>query len=65
MAELPPMQFVCCENCGHDRAEHHGANLSDGPFVGKYLQICPTAVFKAKGYDVDGKPFQPAGEAQE
>jgi hypothetical protein len=56
--ELPPVQFVKCERCGHDRTEHHAANLSDGPFVGLFLLICPTSVFKAKGYDVFGKPFE-------
>lgn len=48
---LPP---VTCERCGHDAAEHHSANLTDGAFVGKYLLICPNVVFTAKGYDVDG-----------
>ena len=57
MAELPPEQHVKCERCGHDRAEHHHANLSDGVIVGRYLLICPTAVFKAEGYDVDGSPY--------
>lgn len=51
---LPPVQFVTCERCGHDRAEHHSANLTDGAFVGLYLLICPTATFMAKGYDVSG-----------
>lgn len=55
---LPPAQYLKCERCGHDRAEHHDANLTDGAFVGKYLLICPVAVFKAKGYDVDGLPFK-------
>ena len=54
---LPPEQHVRCERCGHDRAEHHWANITDGVIVGKYLLICPTAVFRAKGYDVDGKKF--------
>ena len=58
MPELPPEQWCKCERCGHDRAEHYHANLSDGAFVGKYLLICPTAVFKAEGFDVDGKPFK-------
>lgn len=57
MNKLPPEQHIRCERCGHDRAEHHCANLSDGQFVGKYLLICPTVVFTAKGYDVDGAPF--------
>lgn len=55
MAKLPPPKFVTCDRCGHDRAEHHSANLTDGAFVGKYLLICPTALFKAKGYDFDGR----------
>lgn len=54
---LPPPQFLECENCGRDRAEHHHANLSDGPFVGKYILICPTVVFKHEGYDTDGQAF--------
>mgnify|MGYP001591940753 CR=1 FL=1 len=58
---LPPEQHVTCEQCGHDRALHHSANLSDGPFVGKYLLICPTAVFKHKDFDVDGLPFTQRG----
>jgi hypothetical protein len=57
MAQIPPIQLVKCERCGQDRAEHYSANLSDGPFVGKYLLICPTSVFKAQGYDVDGRPL--------
>jgi hypothetical protein len=34
-----------CARCGHDCAEHKTANLADGPFVGAYLLICPTALF--------------------
>ena len=52
---LPPVQFLKCEQCGHDRAEHEHANLADGPFVGRYLLICPTAVFKAAGHDQAGR----------
>lgn len=55
---LPPPQFVKCDNCGHDRSEHHSANLTDGAFVGKYLLICPTVVFRHKGHDVDGIAFR-------
>jgi hypothetical protein len=51
---LPPVQFVECERCGHDRSEHHSANLTDGVFVGRYLLICPDVIFLAEGYDVDG-----------
>lgn len=57
MKKLPPIEIVVCRRCGYDRAEHHSANLTDGQFVGKYLLICPTAIFQAKGYDVDGVPF--------
>ena len=53
-ADLPE-QHVTCEQCGHDRSEHHQANLSDGPLVVMYLLICPTGVFKAKDHDVDGR----------
>lgn len=56
--KLPPPQFVRCEHCDHDRSEHYHANLTDGPFVGKYLLICPTSIFRAKGYDLDGMPFK-------
>ena len=56
--ELPPPQALPCERCGHDRAEHQAANLSDGPFVGLYLLICPTALFKAKNHDEFGRPFK-------
>ena len=62
--KLPPEQFVKCGHCGHDRAEHHSANLTDGAFVGKYLLICPTSVFRAKGYDVDGRSFAPPEDHQ-
>ena len=55
--KLPPVVFVKCENCGRDRAEHHNANLSDGQFVGKYLLICPTVIFKHKAHDTDGIPY--------
>jgi hypothetical protein len=58
---LPLPQFVKCEQCGHDRAEHYHANLSDGQFVGKYLLICPTVIFKHKGLDVDGLPPRKRG----
>lgn len=54
---LPEPQFVRCDSCGHDRSEHHSANLTDGAFVGKYLLICPTAVFRVKGYDVSGVKY--------
>jgi hypothetical protein len=56
MKKLPEPQFVKCERCGHDRSEHLGANLSDGPFVGVYLSLCPTVIFKAKGHDRYGQP---------
>ena len=56
MNKLPPVQLVMCERCGHDRAEHQLANLADGPFTGLYLMVCPTALFKAKGYNVSGRP---------
>lgn len=62
MDKLPPTVFVRCENCGRDRAEHYHANLSDGPFVGKYLLICPTVIFKSKGHDIDGIPFSDKGK---
>lgn len=62
MSKLPPPQFVKCDRCGMDRAEHYNANLSDGQFIGKYLLICPTAVFRAKGYDVDGRSFKESAE---
>ena len=55
--KLPPEQHITCEWCGMVRAEHHPANLTDGVIVGKYLLICPTVIFKAKGYDVDGSPL--------
>lgn len=58
MSKLPPAQHLKCEHCGRDRAEHHVANLTDGAFVGKYLLICPTAVFKAKGHDEFGQPYK-------
>lgn len=60
--KLPPPVTVICENCGRDRAEHHHANLSDGPFVGKYLLICPTVIFKHKDHDTDGIPFKDKAE---
>lgn len=56
--QLPPPQPLICERCGHDRAEHHMANVADGPFVGKYFLVCPTATFKAKGYDNDGMAWK-------
>ena len=56
--KLPPPQYLKCERCGHDRAELHHANLTDGAYVGKYLLICPTAIFKAKGHDVDGSKWR-------
>ncbi len=59
MAELPPPQPLICEHCGRDRAEHFLANLTDGAFVGLYLLICPTAVFRAEGHDQAGRPFKP------
>jgi hypothetical protein len=55
---LPPEQPLKCERCGHDRAEHHAANLTDGAFVGAYLLICPTATFWAKGYDQFGRKWE-------
>ncbi len=58
MSKLPPPQFLKCERCGHDRAEHEAANLADGQFVGRFLLICPTAVFKAKGYDQFGTKYE-------
>lgn len=61
MSKLPPEQHLTCERCGHDRAEHHAANLTDGNFVGVFILICPTAVFKAKCHDIFGKPYK-AGE---
>lgn len=54
MRAMPPGQYIRCERCGYDRSLHYNANLSDGQWVGKYLLICPTAIFQAKGYDVDG-----------
>ena len=57
MNTLPPAVSVTCERCGCDRAEHHLANMSDGALVSKYLLVCPTAVFKAKGHDIDGMPY--------
>jgi len=57
MNELPPEQWLRCKRCGHDRAEHHAANLSDGNLVGAFLLICPTAVFQADGHDVFGRPW--------
>ena len=56
--ELPPVQSLRCDHCGYDRAEHHAANLSEGQFVGLYLLICPTAVFKAKGHDQFGRQYE-------
>lgn len=58
MPKLPPPKPLICERCGHDRAEHYSANLTDGAFVGKYLLICPTSLFKAQDYDVDGRSFK-------
>lgn len=52
---LPPEQLLTCERCGRDRSEHEHANLSDGAFVGRYLLICPTSIFVAKGYDQCGR----------
>lgn len=57
-SELPPEKYLKCETCGRDRSEHWMANIADGPFVGKYFLVCPTAVFRAKGHDVDGAPFK-------
>lgn len=39
-----------CQNCGYMLALHMGANLTDGAFVGLYLNltICPTALFLSK-----------------
>jgi hypothetical protein len=45
---------IICERCGHQLAEHFAANLTDGQFVGRYLTICPTAIFKHPGFDVYG-----------
>ncbi len=64
MSKLPPVQYLLCERCGHDRAEHHAANLTDGPFVGAYLLVCPTAVFKAKGHDVFGRSYKEKDSAR-
>lgn len=58
MTQPPPEQPVRCDQCGRDRAEHHCANLTDGAFVGRYLLACPTAIFWARGYDIDGRPFK-------
>ncbi len=51
MSDLPEPQFVRCERCGNDRSLHKAANLTDGAFVGEYLLICPTSVFKAEPID--------------
>lgn len=37
-----------CANCGQPWALHHTANFSDGPFIGRRLEICPTAVFVSR-----------------
>lgn len=58
MPSLPPEQHVRCEHCGHDRAEHYLCNVTDGQIVGKYFLVCPTAVFRARGFDVDGAPYK-------
>jgi hypothetical protein len=45
-SNLPPEPFHKCVNCGFDKSKHESANLTDGAFVGKYLLICPTVMFK-------------------
>ncbi len=59
MTKLPSEQFVKCDNCGHDRSEHYAANLSDGNLIGQYFLVCPTTVFRAKGYNQFGEPWKP------
>lgn len=49
-----PEKFVMCERCGYAVDQHAVANLSDPPFVGASIRICPTAVFTKAGYDRDG-----------
>ena len=46
---LPGAQL--CDNCGHQLAEHHPANYADGPLIGRRLEVCPIAVFKARHGD--------------
>lgn len=47
LKEFPGMEK--CGRCGLSLAEHVSANLTDGAFVGKYLTICPTVLFKPTG----------------
>jgi len=50
---------IRCEHCGHPRAEHHPAIPTvQRPFDSPILLLCPTAVFQATGYDVDGQPYR-------
>lgn len=57
MSTLPPNQNLRCERCGHDRAEHYAVNLTDGAFIGKYVPICPTSIFKVKDHNEFGQPY--------
>lgn len=58
MSNTAPTLIVNCERCGRNRADHHVANLTDGVVIGRYVLICPTAVFTAKGYDTSGEPIK-------
>ena len=37
---------LICGNCGKLSRDHWAVNHADGPFVGRTILVCPTAVFR-------------------